>query len=102
MKSRVFFLGFLSLLCISKVEASAEVSVDFMSDIPAETVDGLKALHMHRAFTETATINDQLALLKAIPKYFNEKAKELIPSKEAPAHHPSPKKEVDLTEEDGD
>lgn len=101
MKSRVFFLGLLSLLWISSIEAS----VDFMSDIPVETVDSLRAIQMHRALTETASINDQLTLFKGIPGYFSDKAKELIRFKEVPVARPSQKvtpEADDLAEKDED
>lgn len=87
MKSRVFFLSLLSLLWVGLAEAS----IDFMSDIPPETVAHLHRFQEDASLTSSASIAEQLALIKGMPEYFRDKAKELIPFKEAPVEHSSPK-----------
>lgn len=92
MKSRVFFLGLLGLLWIGAVEASVDAIADELSDL----------LTKH-PITASSSLNDHLALLKKVPEYFKEEAKELIPFKEAPIARPSLRttlEAADLTSED--
>lgn len=89
MKSRVFFLGLLSLLWIGLAEASVDPIADELS--------GLLSRH---PLTASSSLSDQLALLKKVPEYFRDKAKELIPFKQSSIARLSPKTTSDVEERD--